>query len=93
MTTWNREDFQKTLTLILGGHPLDGISYAGYGTVEVSAGVLHRMTGGYPGPDHRMPVCCAVMQDNLGEGDVVISSPPSGTGASLTIRYASRDSR
>ena len=55
--------------------------------VDVSAGELHRQVGGYPGPDHRMPVCCRVMRDEMAAGDQLIDSPPSGQGASLTIRY------
>jgi hypothetical protein len=56
--------------------------------VEVSAGELHRSVGGYPGPDHRMPVCCSVMRFEFSEDcDRVLESPLSGDGASLTIRY------
>jgi len=32
-------------------------------TVEVSAGELHRRVGDYPGPNHRMPLCCSVMRE------------------------------
>jgi hypothetical protein len=62
---------------------------AGNEFVEVEAGELHRRVGGYPGRDHRMPNCCRVMREQiaLDYGDAVISEPPSGQGASLTIRY------
>jgi len=58
-------------------------------TVEVNAGELHRRLGGYPGPDHRMPLCCRVMRELIDQaaGDVILNEPPSGQGASLTIRY------
>lgn len=53
----------------------------------VKAGDLHRKVGGYPGPNHRMPICCHVMRKNMQLDDEVLSEPPSGVGASLTIRY------
>jgi 2-polyprenyl-6-hydroxyphenyl methylase / 3-demethylubiquinone-9 3-methyltransferase len=55
--------------------------------VDINAGQLHRELGGYPGPNHRLPVCCEVMHGEVGLGDAVIDSPPKGKGASLTIRY------
>lgn len=59
-------------------------------TAEIKAGELHRRVGDYPGPSHRMPMCCGVMRDALAPdfGDVMLEEPPSGQGASLTIRYA-----
>jgi hypothetical protein len=58
-------------------------------SVEIVAGDLHRRVGEYPGRNHRMPVCCEVMRGALAEdaGDVILTQPPSGQGASLTIRY------
>jgi hypothetical protein len=35
--------------------------YVGKATVEINAGDLHRRVGGYPGQNHRMPMCCVVM--------------------------------
>lgn len=29
--------------------------------LEVNSGDVHRSLGGYPGADHRMPLCCEVM--------------------------------
>ena len=55
--------------------------------VDINSGELHRRVGGYPGADHRMPSCCRAMQDEMRGTDEVRSSPPSGAGASLTIRY------
>jgi len=56
---------------------------------EINAGELHRRVGDYPGKNHRMPVCCEVMRGALAPdaGDVILEQPPSGQGASLTIRY------
>ncbi len=34
-----------------------------------------------------MPICCHVMRKNMQRGDEVLWEPPSGVGASLTIRY------
>lgn len=48
---------------------------------------LHQFVGGYPGPNHRMPACCAAMYQAMQDGDVVDSRPPSGKGASLKITY------
>lgn len=56
--------------------------------VTVKAGDLHRKVGGYPGRrSQRMPVCCSVMRGAMLEDDVVVSEPPKGAGATLTIRY------
>jgi hypothetical protein len=55
--------------------------------VEVNAGELHRQMGGYPGPKHRMPVCCEAMYGEKRDGDEIISAPAKGKGAKLTIRY------
>ena len=35
---------------------------AGRTSLQISAGELHRKVGGYPGPRHRMPICCNVMK-------------------------------
>ena len=55
--------------------------------VDINSGELHRRVGGYPGRDHRMPVCCDVMYAERRAADEIISMPPKGKGASLTIRY------
>ena len=46
-------------------------------------------SGGYPASDgnHRMPLCVRVMRESMSDGDSVLCEPPSGTGATLTIRY------
>jgi 5-methylcytosine-specific restriction protein A len=55
--------------------------------LDVNAGDLHREVGGYPGAGHQMPNCCRIMYEAQRAGDQVLSKPPSGKGASLTIRY------
>ena len=55
--------------------------------VDINSGELHRQLGGYPGLDHSMPSCCNVMHEERRAGDQILSSPPKGRGASLTIRY------
>lgn len=55
--------------------------------LDVNAGDLHRDLGDYPGPNHAMASCCAVMDQARKPGDVILAGPPSGKGASLTIRY------
>lgn len=58
-------------------------------TAEINSGELHRRIGGYPGANHRMPVCCQVMRGAYAPdaGDVIVEERPSGQGATLTIRY------
>ena len=55
----------------------------------ISAGELHRVVGGYPGANHRMPTCVGVMHSFLGKGagGKIINSPLKGKGASLEIEY------
>ena len=55
--------------------------------IVMKSGDLHRLVGDYPGTDHRMPICCNVMRKNMRNGDEVLSEPPSGAGATLTIKY------
>lgn len=60
---------------------------AAAGFVDVQAAEVHMQAGGYPGTDHRIPQCCAVMKRMMVPGDEVLSAPPSGAGATLLIRY------
>lgn len=55
--------------------------------IIIKSGDLHRLVGGYPGADHRMPICCNVMRENMMGGDEILSEPPKGVGATLTIKY------
>jgi len=57
--------------------------------ITITSGELHRLVGGYPGVNHRMPVCCSAMRELFNKDtDAIIYSPNSGTGASLKIRYS-----
>jgi hypothetical protein len=55
--------------------------------LDVNAGQLHREVGGYPGNNHRMPLCCDALRKSMGPGDTIVNSPPKGNGASLTVRF------
>lgn len=60
----------------------------GHSDVTIVSGELHRLIGGYPGVNHRMPVCCSAMREVFQESrDIVVHSPQSGNGANLTICY------
>ena len=76
------QDFQRELNNIFSSAMKQGKSY-----VDVKSGNLHRRIGGYPDPNHRMPVCCDVMRRNMRSGDQVLQAPPKGQGATLIIRY------
>lgn len=55
--------------------------------VDLTSGPVHRSLGGYPGTNHRMPVCCKAMRTNMKLGDEILHQPPKGNGATLCIRY------
>lgn len=59
--------------------------------VEVNAGELHRLVGGYPpqvGENHSLPTCCKVMRQELARGNAdVVFETNSRQSAALTIRY------
>jgi hypothetical protein len=76
------EDFQNALNKIFADAWRNGEPF-----VDVKAGDLHRVIGGYPGTNHRMPLCCHVMRKNMKEGDEILNQPPKGNGASLVIQY------
>ncbi len=75
-------DFEEALSQIFTEAERSGVPH-----VDVAARDLHRRVGGYPGPSHRMPVCCGVMYRLMKSGDEILAAPPSGRGASLRIRY------
>ncbi|MCU1625032.1 MAG: hypothetical protein JWL79_3877 [Frankiales bacterium] len=78
----NAETFKAALEKVLERARAKGAPF-----VDVSAGALHRATGGYPGPHHRLDACCVVMRGALKRGDMVLQEPRSGSGATLTLRY------
>jgi 5-methylcytosine-specific restriction protein A len=75
------QDFQQELDNIFSQEIA-----AGKSQTEVWSTDLHRKVGGYPGPDHRMPICNKVMRDNMVEGDQLLVEPPKKQGKIL-IRY------
>ena len=77
------DEFENELTA-----QIDRALRQGRPHIEVNAGELHRVVGGYPaGGAHRMPVCCSIMRGQMGGNDAVVYEPEKGEGASLTIRY------
>ena len=76
------QDFEDVLQEIFDVAQSKNESYT-----DVVSGDLHRRVGDYPGRNHRMPVCCGVMRRMMQHGDEILYEPPSGQGATLTIRY------
>jgi hypothetical protein len=77
-----RDEFLRVL-----GKLFAEAKHIGVPKIDVNSGQLHRQVGNYPGPNHRMPVCCDAMRSAMASGDQVMESPPQGKGAGLTIRY------
>jgi hypothetical protein len=78
-TAW---EFRNKLTVIFNTARQRGQSY-----VDIESGSLHKDVGGDANAHHRMPVCCEVMMKMMRNGDSILKEPPSGHGATLTIRY------
>lgn len=77
------QDFQAKLNNIFQTARTQGLPH-----IDVNTGDLHRSVGGYPHTNnHRMPVCWGVMRQNIKQDDIILKAPPSGDGATLTIRY------
>ena len=77
------DDFKQRLSKLLRAAAEEGKPF-----LEVEARKLHRLVGGYPGREtNRMPVCCSVMRQEMKSGDAILCQPPSGQGATLTIRF------
>jgi 5-methylcytosine-specific restriction protein A len=79
-------DFTGELQRILADAEQRGLP-----NIRVKSGDLHRRVGGYPGPNHRMPMCCSTMRAMMKDGDRIIEAPPKMNGASLTIEYQLSD--
>jgi hypothetical protein len=75
-------DFERELQ-----HRREVAETTGAQTMTITAAELHRAVGGYPGPDHRMPSCCAAMRRAMNAGDRVLHEPSAGNGPSLEIEY------
>ena len=78
----DRDRFQSELARVF-----EVVGELGLSFIDLKSGDLHRMVGGYPGADHRMPTCCDVMYDNMQQEDRILEKPPKGKGANLIIRY------
>ena len=80
----NSEDFRSKMLELFRDASLQNRSF-----IEITSGTLHQMVGGYPAKDgnHRMPICCQVMYDMQRSSDEIISAPPKGKGATLSICY------
>jgi len=78
----NRTDFENMIEQLFSAAREKGLDYK-----TINSGDLHEKVGSYPSSDNRMPVCCDVMKKKMKESDVIITSPPKGNGASLTIKY------
>lgn len=76
------DDFQKELDSIFKLAQEKRLT-----AIVIKSGDLHRLLGDYPGANHRIPICCQVMRKNMTPADEVLSAPPSGAGATLTIKY------
>jgi hypothetical protein len=63
----------------------------GLSHIDILSGDLHRRFGGYPGQDHRMPVCCDVMRKNMRPADEIPApaTQRKGSHAGDQIRAAS----
>ncbi|MDY6873347.1 MAG: HNH endonuclease [Chloroflexota bacterium] len=77
-----REDFQSKLDEIFTVTKKFNLI-----SVTIKAGNLHNLIEKVKDGDHRMPVCCDVMYQNMKPNDIVVSSPPKGKGTTLTIQY------
>jgi 5-methylcytosine-specific restriction protein A len=82
ISTPKSEDFQAALDKIFEESMRNKLK-----SITVVSGELHRKVGGYPGSNHRMPICCSVMKKNIKKDDKIIYEPPSGKGATLKIEY------
>jgi 5-methylcytosine-specific restriction protein A len=75
-------DFAGELQKILADAKQRGLP-----NIRAKSGDLHRRVGGYPGSNHRMPMCCSAMRAMMKDGDIIVEQPPKGNGASLTLEY------
>lgn len=78
----DKHDFQRCLDIILKIARNNNLS-----SIVVESGELHRLVGGYPGQNHRMPVCCDVMRKTMQESNEELPNSLKKDGATLQIRY------
>jgi hypothetical protein len=86
MATPNADDFRTELRA-----QIDRAVRQGRPHIEVNAGELHRVVGGYPpkgGQSHAMPSCCNVMRTEMARWkSEIVHETDSGQAPALTIRY------
>ncbi len=78
----SKDDFTAALAQIFSEATAKSLT-----SVQVSAGELHRRTGEYPGPNHRMPGCCSAMRAAIRTGDMELPNDLKKDGASYAVRY------
>jgi 5-methylcytosine-specific restriction protein A len=44
--------------------------------IYITSEDVHRKVGGYPGTNHKMPICCDAMYSKIKVGDEVLYAPP-----------------
>ncbi len=76
------EHFERALQSLLHGAEQNRLPF-----IDVRSGDLHGRVGQYPGPNHRMPICCNAMRKFMRSKDEILEGPPRGNGANLVIRY------
>lgn len=76
------DDFRLAVNRKLNESEKSGADY-----IDIRSGDLHRELRDYPGPNHRMPVCCDAMYSIMSIDDVILQAPKKGRGANLVIRY------
>lgn len=75
----NAEAFRRALQSLFDESPA--------GFIDVNAKELYSKVGGGAGRKYNMAGCCYVMTKAKQSGDKIVAGPPSGKGATLTIRY------
>ena len=82
--TPSKEDFENALNQIFKYKEI--MEEADH--VDINSGKLHKYIGGYPGTNHRMPLCCDVMyQFKKDEDKIIEDGTKKWHGSSITIRY------
>lgn len=76
------DDFREALKKLF-----DQALRNGNSEIVICSGEFHKSVGWYPGKNHRMPTCCSVMKSAMTDGDVILSEPKKGKGATLIIQY------
>ena len=80
------DDFRRQLAA-----QIDRAAKQGRPHLEINAGELHRVVGGYPpkaGESHAMPTCCNVMRQEFSNGKAeIVHETDSGQAPALTIRH------